>query len=261
MRAIYTSTLLAFATTIVPSLCAVSCVQPRSIEDPTGDSIASALKDGIETAVSEDHHDHVITGQAFLRKHLSVSFKITSLDESVHMDNARLAFSTIVTECVEEGNFWGGSITTDGCTYQIYNNIYPQDGIHNLAKRAKAKAKPKPKTTRAAAPNTTKVAAPKTSKGAAPPNTSKAATPVKPSASHKAFPTRSSSSASASATTNFANKCAQIGRRDTVGQLPERRDLEDMGFMTRELHDLIVKRGAKSGTGCGIKVSPSAICS
>ncbi|KAF2631840.1 hypothetical protein BU25DRAFT_445892 [Macroventuria anomochaeta] len=121
------------------------------------------------------------------------------------------------------------------------------DGPHISVLCPVGDAEPKPK------PKTTNPAAPKTSKAVTPPNTSKAATLPKPSLSLKASSTKSSSSVAASTTANFANKCAQIGRRDTVGQLPERRDLEDMGSVTRDLHDLIVKRGAKSGTGCDIK--------
>jgi hypothetical protein len=256
MLAIQTFVLFALSTTNFLAVYGIECNQPRSDDDPAGASIASVLEDGIKAATSEDHYNHVITATTFAHEHGSMTFKVTSLDESLQMDDAKLAFSTIVTECIEKGNFWGGSVTTSGCTYEIFNNVYPQGGTENLEKRAKPKTKQQTKTSKAAAPMTSKAGTPPTTPIPAtpPPATPPPATPPKSSSSLKLSSTTSSPTASASATTDFANKCAQIGRRDTEGQLSERRDIEDMGFVTRDLHELIVKRGAKSGTGCGIKV-------
>lgn len=257
MRVTYISVLFAVFAVRSKAAYVVQCDQLRSADDPAGTLIANALAKGIEASVSQYRGDHAIFGEAFIHEHGSATFKITSQNAAAYTHEAEPVFSAIVTDCVEQGNFWGGSVTAAGYTYQIYNNAYAQSSTGNLQRRAKPK--PKSKTTKAAPPKTTKPTTTKTSKAATLPNTSKVATSPKPSSSLKESSTKSSSSVVASSTANFANKCAQIGRRDTEGQLPERRDLEDMGFVTRDLHDLLVKRGKKSGTGCGIKVGPTCI--
>lgn len=109
--------------------------QPRSEGDPTGTDIASFLYNAVDSPISgicaggfPPLDNNVATFSANL-----MIFNVTREDSTKELENCQNAFHNIIEQCVQNGNFWGGSWSLNGFHYSIKNHVFPDNGIQDQA--------------------------------------------------------------------------------------------------------------------------------
>ena len=129
MPHLLTSTSLAIATLILKSAQAADCNldQPRSSSDPSGAIIAADLR-GQENSILQNvcnggfppGSDTISTWNTG-----SQIYNLTRSDPSQPLRYCMDALDNIITQCIENDNYWGGDWKLGGEIYAIYDNEWP----------------------------------------------------------------------------------------------------------------------------------------
>lgn len=99
--------------------------QTRSDSDPSGTAIGQVIRanDLLTNICSKGFPPGSNTIATFNTG--TITFNITRADPSKAIQNCTAAFDNIISQCIEDGNYWGGKYTLTGLLYSIYDSDYP----------------------------------------------------------------------------------------------------------------------------------------
>ncbi|KAI8939366.1 hypothetical protein NX059_003151 [Plenodomus lindquistii] len=105
--------------------------QPRKEGDPSGTDIASFLSGALNDPNGiicagwfPPLNNNIATYNAN-----SMLFNVTREDATKPIENCNEAFSNIIEQCIQNGNYWGGVWSLNGFTYTIADVVFPKNGI------------------------------------------------------------------------------------------------------------------------------------
>ncbi|RDW63247.1 hypothetical protein BP6252_10792 [Coleophoma cylindrospora] len=105
--------------------------QQRKSDEPTGDQIANALTADNElenicatTWKTNDDQKLQIT-----YNHWLIFLSIERTDNTKPPQYCQDAFNNIISQCIQNSDTWGGVWSFDGESYNIWNSVYPENGL------------------------------------------------------------------------------------------------------------------------------------
>ncbi|CAI6334195.1 unnamed protein product [Periconia digitata] len=177
---------------------AVNCNphQLRSEDEHSGTQLAEELLGALGTISEGLCKENSVKRDVDTRvfEYDSLVFTISQEDSKYAVTDCSAPFSDIISECISEASYWGGSTSFQGLKYEIYNKEYPANVIGTATLVARARTTKKT-TTKASSTKTTSSA--KTSS-----STSKTTSSSKTSSSTSKTTSSSTTSSSASKPTS-----------------------------------------------------------
>jgi hypothetical protein len=105
--------------------------QPRKEGDPSGADIASFLSGALNDPngiICAGGFPPLNNNIATYNAHLML-FNVTREDAAKPIEKCNEAFSNIIEQCIQNGNYWGGLWSLNGFTYAIANIVFPENGM------------------------------------------------------------------------------------------------------------------------------------
>jgi hypothetical protein len=95
--------------------------EARSPSDPPGATISDEIRENnsLNNICSDGFPPGSDTNTG------TIIFNITRTDANQPLQYCEAAFDDIITQCIEGGNYWGGTWSLNGETYSIYDSEYP----------------------------------------------------------------------------------------------------------------------------------------
>ncbi|KAL8872122.1 MAG: hypothetical protein Q9174_002196 [Haloplaca sp. 1 TL-2023] len=107
--------------------------QPRQSDVPSGQQIAAALQknNALDNVCSNDWPQEPQSQKVKIYNEGSIIYNVTrtNTDDAPPSNNCEEGFQNIISQCIVEASYWGGTYFYNAFTYVIYNSIYPSNGL------------------------------------------------------------------------------------------------------------------------------------
>lgn len=121
---------LSIATLLFTSARAADCnlAQPRRSGDPSGADIASDLRGQDNTLLQRVCNGGFPPGSDTISTWNTGSqiYNVTRIDSSQPLQYCFDAFDNIITQCIENDNYWGGDWKLGNEIYAVYDSAWPE---------------------------------------------------------------------------------------------------------------------------------------
>ncbi|KAH7083710.1 hypothetical protein FB567DRAFT_499132 [Paraphoma chrysanthemicola] len=110
---------------------AADCFQDeqRKGDTPTGNQIGKALTPDLGNICATTFKTNDDQKLQITYNHWMINLSIQRMDNTKPLKHCQDAFNNIISQCIQDGNTWGGVWSLDNESYNITNSVYPANGL------------------------------------------------------------------------------------------------------------------------------------